>query len=265
MTDLHCERRCAESIARLAGNHIRRECAQQVDVSLKAPNDLVTNVDRSTERLITTLIRESFPDDLISGEEYGESVAEGRSESDRCWLIDPIDGTLNFSQGIPLFCVSIGFQIDGRTVVSAIYDPMRDELFSAAENDGAHLNGHPLQVSSVDEIATSVLVTGFPLENTDHFRWTIEQFGLLTRHCRGIRRLGSAAIDLAYVAAGRMEGFWEYDLKPWDTAGGYLLVTEAGGEVTRIDGNPFSVHDSSIAASNGHIHDEFLASLQSVM
>ncbi len=264
MTDLHQERRCAESIARLAGNHIRRECNQQVDVSFKAPNDLVTNVDRSTERLITEHIQQAFPDDLISGEEYGQQIPEGPSENDRCWLIDPIDGTLNFSQGIPLFCVSIGFQIAGQTVVAAIYDPMRDELFSAAKGDGAHLDGQPLKTSSLDDISASVLVTGFPLGDTQHFQWTMEQFDLLTRTCRGIRRLGSAAIDLAYVAAGRMEGFWEYDLKPWDTAAGYLLVSEAGGQVTTIDGAPFSVHDSSVAASNGNLHGDFLRLLQSV-
>lgn len=264
MTSFYPELRCAESVARLAGAHILRERSRQVDVSLKAPHDVVTNVDRSTERLIVDRLHETFPADAISGEEYGESDVAADSDGSRIWVVDPIDGTLNFAHGIPLYCVSIGLQVQGSTVVAAIYDPNRDELFSAVRGEGAHCNGEPLSVSPVEELATSVLVTGFPLHDTVAFQWTLDQFELLTRNTRGIRRLGSAALDLAYVAAGRMEAFWEYGLKPWDTAAGYLLVTEAGGEVTGIDGSDYHIEDRSIATSNGHIHGELLEALQSV-
>ena len=264
MTQLSSERRTAEAIARLAGRHILRERAERLDVSLKAPDDVVTNVDKSTERLIVDRLRDAFPDDTIAGEEFGESHRADNTDGDRTWLIDPIDGTLNFSHGIPLFCVSIALQVDGETVVAVIYDPNRDEMFSASQNGGAHLDGVPISVSSLDDASAAVLVTGFPLKRSAPFEATLDQFELLTRTCRGIRRLGSAAIDLAYVAAGRMEAFWEYSLKPWDTAAGILLVEEAGGQVTTVDGGPFDVHAPSILATNGVLHDELLELLQSV-
>lgn len=264
MTTLEHERRCAESIARLAGRHILRERSRNLDISLKGTNDLVTNVDRSTERLIVDHLHRAFPDDQIRGEEFGESEHSHQPDIERTWHIDPIDGTLNFAQDIPLFCVSIGFQIDGRTEVAAIYDPSRDELFSAAKGQGAHLDGAPMSVSNVDELAPAILVTGFPRSSTPPFDWTLEQFNLLTRTCRGIRRLGSAALDLAYVAAGRLEGFWEYGLAPWDTAAGILLVTEAGGRVTNIEGDEFRIDAPSIAATNGYLHGDLLDRLQSV-
>ena len=263
MSELACELRCAQSIARLAGHHILRERSRQLEVSLKAPDDLVTNVDRSTEELIAEQLSSAFPDDALSGEEFGERTSKS-NEADRQWVIDPIDGTLNFTHGVPLYCVSIGLQIEGRTEVAVVYDPNRDELFSAVRGQGAHCNGQSLSVSPIDEVARSVLVTGFPLQATQAFEWTMAQFDLLTRRSRGIRRLGSAALDCAYVAAGRMEAFWEYGLKPWDTAAGYLLVTEAGGVVTTIEGEPFSIHDDSIVTTNGHIHGELLEFLQSV-
>ncbi len=264
MTDFYRERQCAESVARRAGHHVVRERARHLDISLKAPHDVVTNVDRSTEELIVEQISNAFPDDAISGEEYGEQERDSDESTDRRWVIDPIDGTLNFAHGVPLYCVSIGFEVAGKTEVGVIYDPNRDELFSAARGRGVHCNGEPLAVSTVDALATSVLVTGFPLGDTQAFEWTMDQFDLLTRGTRGIRRLGSAALDCAYVAAGRLEAFWEYGLKPWDTAAGYLMVTEAGGEVTTIEGGPFSIEDYSIAATNGHIHGELLEVLQSV-
>lgn len=262
---LQRERRCAEAVARLAGQHIQRERSLGFDISLKAPDDLVTDVDRTTERLIVDYLRSAFPEDRISGEEFGHDQGSNDGATHRTWFIDPIDGTLNFAHGIPLYCVSIALQIEGQTRVSAIYDPNRDELFSAAEGDGAHLNGRPLSVSTIDGLAPSVLVTGFPIGDTRAFEWTMKQFDILTRTCRGIRRLGSAALDLAYVAAGRLEAFWEYGLKPWDTAGGILLVTEAGGRVTTIDGRAFRVDSSSIAASNDQLHQELLEILQSVV
>ncbi len=262
MTAFSAERQAAEAIARHAGHHILEERRRQLDISLKAHNDLVTNVDRSAEKLIVRLIGDAFGDDQIVGEEFGTSQSS-REGSSRQWLIDPIDGTLNFAHGIPSYCVSIAFQQDDHTQACAIYDPNRDELFSAARGGGAHLNASPIEVSPLDDLAASVLVTGFPLGDTPAFEATMRQFNALTRACRGIRRLGSAAIDLAYVAAGRLDAFWEYSLKPWDTAAGYLLVEEAGGTVTQITDDPFQIDSPSIVASNSGVHADLLDVLQS--
>ncbi|RAL21545.1 inositol monophosphatase [Lujinxingia litoralis] len=260
----HQELRVAESIARQAGLHVLRERARHMEVSIKAPNDLVTNVDRSSEQLITAAIREHFPGDAILGEEYGVTPGEDASQNtgSRRWLIDPIDGTANFAMGIPLYCVSIALQVDGQTVVGVIYEPNRDELFSARRGMPALLNGEPIDVSSCDRVANAVLVTGFPSGRGEVFERAIEQFVHLTRSSRGVRRLGSAAIDLAYVACGRIDAFWEYGLSPWDTGAGYLLVECAGGKITDIEGAPYHVDGPSILASNGALHHELQNALR---
>ena len=263
MSHLTPELRAAEAIARTAGLHILRESQRELEISTKGKNDLVTNVDRSTERLIIELLGRSFPNDAVLGEESGHS-SQGATTSRR-WIIDPIDGTINFAHGIPLFCVSIGFAVDGVSQVGVIYDPSRDELFSAARGQGAHLNGSPIEVSDVDRLADAMLVTGFPLESSPTFEATLTQFEILTRQARSIRRLGSAAIDLAYVAAGRLDAFWEYGLKPWDTAAGYLLVNEAGGRVTDLGGDSFSVASPSLLASNRYVHEELLQAIASTL
>lgn len=257
------ELQSAKSIARQAGKHILRERGRHMEILLKAPNDLVTNVDRSTEELIINELRRAYPGDQIVGEEYGESV-QGAAQSERRWIIDPIDGTINFAMGLPLFCVSIGFQVAGKSVAGAIYDPVGDELFSAALGQGAHLNGLPISVSECETLDTSVLVTGFPRARTEEFEATARQFIELTRTCRGVRRLGSAALDLAYVASGRLDGFWEYGLNPWDTAAGYLLVNEAGGKITDLSGAPFAIDAPNILATNKNIHDELLTKLNTM-
>ena len=259
----HHELRVAESIARQAGRHILRERAKNMEVSLKAPNDLVTNVDRSTERLITAAIREHFPDDDILGEEYGDHQGDSpASGARRRWLIDPIDGTVNFTMGIPLYCVSIALQVDGHTVVGVIYEPNRDELFGAREGQPATLNGAPIHVSDCPMVANAVLVTGFPSGRGEEFEQALEQFINLTRTSRGVRRLGSAAIDLAYVACGRIDAFWEFGLSPWDTGAGYLIVAQAGGRVSALDGSPYMVEGRSILASNGALHAELIEALK---
>lgn len=263
MNSFHRELHSAQSIARRAGKHILRERDRHMEIHLKAPNDLVTNIDRSTEELIIDELRRAYPDDQILGEEFGESAPDA-AQSKRQWIIDPIDGTVNFTKGIPLYCVSIGLQIDGHTVVAAIYDPLRDELFSAARGQGAHLNGRPISVSDCAEIATAVLVTGFPRLRSKEFESTARQFIELTRTCRGVRRLGSAALDLAYVASGRLDGFWEYGLKPWDTAAGCLLVTEAGGTITDLSGTSFTVLAPNVLATNGMIHEELIEKLEAM-
>ncbi|MFU8802903.1 MAG: inositol monophosphatase family protein [Bradymonadaceae bacterium] len=254
MTDYLTELRCAEALAREAGKQIIVGSRQGFQVDLKAKNDLVTNVDRSIERFLTAEFGKLFPEDTIFGEEYGSSD-EDEEISRRVWLIDPIDGTTNFAMGIPLCCVSIALQVDGHSVLGVIYEPWRDELFSALRGGGATLDGLSIQVSGQPNVADSVLVTGFPAQRTDDFERTLEQFAAAMQQSRGVRRLGSAAIDLAYVAAGRLDGFWEYGLSPWDTAAGYLLVEEAGGQVTNLDNQAFSVQGESILATNGGIHE----------
>jgi myo-inositol-1(or 4)-monophosphatase len=247
----------AEAIARRAGQHILREREVQLRVSLKGPRDLVTNVDRSTERLIKDLLQATFPDDAILGEEYGHhQKSDGPTR--RRWLIDPIDGTQNFAHGVPLFCVSIALEVGDASVIGVIYDPCRDELFSACKGAGTWINGAIARVSECEELASSLLVTGFPTRQDQAFEITLRQFDRLTRTGQGIRRLGSAALDLAYVATGRLEAFWEYGLNPWDTGAGYLMVEEAGGEVTDVDGNAFRVSAPSILATNGCLHRPLL-------
>lgn len=253
MTAYLKELRCAEALARSAGKQMIVEGRKGLDVDLKAKNDLVTNVDRSIERFLVHELAELFPDHAIFGEEFGSSGATEMPGSRR-WLIDPIDGTTNYAMGIPICCVSIALQVDDQSVLGVIYDPWRDELFSALKGGGAFLDGYPIKVSQQDELADAVLVTGFPAQRTQNFEHTLKQFALVMRRTRGVRRLGSAALDLAYVAAGRLDGFWEYDLSPWDTAAGYLLVEEARGRATDLDLGSFNAHQTSILATNAKLH-----------
>lgn len=251
MSEYDRERCSAESLARAAGRRIERKRRGGFDVEMKGTNDPVTDIDVAIEEFIFGELEALFPDDAIVGEETEETAGRG----ERTWLVDPIDGTLNFSRGLPMYCVSIALQVDGHSVVGVIYDPSRDELFSAAEGAGAALDGSPLAVSEVAEIGESLLVTGFPRSLAEAEVDNIRQFAELTRASRGVRRLGSAALDLAYVAAGRLDGFWEYYLNPWDTAAGYLIVEEAGGVVTDASGEPFTAHEPSVLATNPDLHE----------
>jgi myo-inositol-1(or 4)-monophosphatase len=260
MSSLLVEQRCAEAIAREAGRRMIVGQKEGFDIDTKGVNDVVTNIDREVEQFIVGELGEMFPDDLILGEEFGEQEEEDvTSGSDlRHWYVDPIDGTLNFSHGIPISCVSIALQIDGQSMVGVVYDPYRDEMFSARRGHGARLNGEPMRVSAEDSVSDSLLVTGFPPGTGDQLEANLKAFAELTRRSRGIRRLGSAALDLAFVAAGRLDGFWEFGLNPWDTAAGYLLVEEAGGRVTQIAAEPFDIFDPSILATNGRIHGDII-------
>lgn len=258
MAEFSNERRVAESLARTAGKRMARERRGGFSVELKDQNDPVTDIDRSVEEFLVSELEDHFPDDTVIGEEFGAD----RAREGRVWYVDPIDGTLNFSRGLPMYCVSIGFQIDAATKAAAIYDPSRDELFSAALDDGAELNGSPMHVSDVDGIEDALLVTGFPRSLDDSEVDNIVNFARLTRASQGVRRLGSVALDLAYVAAGRLDGFWEYYLNPWDTAAGYLLVREAGGRVSDVHGDPFSAHEPSLLATNSSLHDEIIERLE---
>lgn len=219
--------------------------------------DLVTEMDVASETLIKEAIAKAYPDHAFLGEESG---ATAPAASGYRWVVDPLDGTTNYAHGLPIYCVSIGLELDGRPVLGVIYAPSLGELYCAEQGGGATLNGKPIGVSTTNEVAKSVLVTGFPYDvriksaNLAHFNSFIHQ-------AQAVRRLGSAAIDLAWVAAGRFDGFWEPRLAAWDMCAGYVIVTEAGGRVTGYDGRPFSIYDREILATNGRIHDEMMGIL----
>ena len=218
-------------------------------------NNLVTEADHASEKVIIEVIRESFPGHSILSEEVGAIT----QESEFKWIIDPIDGTVNFANGIPLCCVSIAVEKDGKMVLGAVYNPFMNEFFVAEKGQGATLNDKKISVSAKTEVLKSCLVTGFPYTYLDHPNGPLEVFSRLIRQGVPVRRLGSAAIDLCWVAAGRFDGFYEHKLAAWDSAAGFLLVEEAGGRVTDYDGNHYSPYQPHILATNGKIHDELLA------
>jgi len=252
----------ASAIAREAGARLREFFAQGVVTEYKGDVDLVTVADRTAEKLIRQRLAEAFPEHGI----YGEEGTRDRLDGEFRWYVDPLDGTTNFAHGLPQFCVSMGLEKrpkgiapdeDGAMVAAIIYDPLRDELFVAERGRGAQLNGRPMRVSHTRELAESLLATGFPSRKR-HESPNIHFYQELTMRSHGVRRAGSAALDLAYVAAGRLDAFWEFNLNPWDTAAGYLLVEEAGGQMTDFSGKPFRLDSREILASNGLIHAELI-------
>jgi len=226
-----------------------------VRVEKKGAIDLVTEVDLQVERMFRALVAERFPDHDVLGEELGGEATGARHR----WVFDPLDGTTNFAHGVPIFCASLALEIDGEAAVGAIYDPNRRELFTAERGVGAWLNGQPLHVSAAATVLESILVTGFPYTVHDDPEPLLQMFGRMLKRARAVRRLGSAAIDLCWVAAGRMEAFWEAQLNAWDTRAGALIVEEAGGRVTGMDGALWVPANGHILASNGHVHDELLS------
>ncbi|HEY8532008.1 MAG TPA: inositol monophosphatase family protein [Limnochorda sp.] len=239
-------------LAREAGEILRERYGRAHRVEHKGPTDVVTEADRLSEAHILSRIRERYPDHDILSEESG---LQSRSGSVR-WIVDPLDGTANFAHGLPLFSVSIALEVDGALVAGAVYDPVRDELYSAARGRGAFLNGEPLRVSAVASLQDALLVTGFPHDlSDDPAENNLAYFAAFARRTQGVRRLGSAALDLAYVAAGRFDGFWELRINAWDIAAGALLVEEAGGRLSRVDGSPFRVDGGQILATNGRLHE----------
>lgn len=244
--------------AREAGAFLKESVGKVRSVETKKGEErnLVSEIDRRSEQMIIGSIRKRYPAHGILAEESG-----GSGSSEYVWVIDPLDGTTNFLHGLPIFCVTIGVQYRGAIVAGVVYDPNTDELFSAELGSGAFLNGTRIHVSGAADLIHSLLVTGFPYDiaqNPDH---AVEHFVHFLMRARGIRRLGSAAIDLAYVAAGRFDGFWEVNLNPWDMAAGVLLVREAGGIVTGFGGEPHTIMKKQIAASNGMIHAAMLSVL----
>jgi len=223
----------------------------------KGTIDLVTEVDVEVERMFRALVSERFPDHRILAEEFGEG-SEGQADSPFCWIFDPIDGTTNYAHGLPIFCSALALEIDGRVDVAAIYDPTRRELFTAERGEGARLNGVPMSVSEADTLIDAMLCTGFPYNVHTMVDEIVGLFAEFVGHARAVRRLGSAAIDLCYVAAGRLDGFWERLLSPWDIAAGALIVEESGGTVTALDGTPFNARAGEVLASNGRIHQPML-------
>jgi myo-inositol-1(or 4)-monophosphatase len=230
----------------------------RIRIDKKGVIDLVTEVDIAVERMFRALIAERFPGHDVLAEEITVPAA---SAGRYCWVFDPLDGTTNFAHGLPIFCASLALEVDGRTEVAAIYDPCRRELFTAERGGGAYLNGAPLRVSGVSTLVDALLVTGFPYDVHTSADEIVGLFEAFIRKAQAVRRLGSAALDLCYVAAGRMDGFWEQRLKPWDVAAGALIVDEAGGRTTGLDGSAFSVRAGHVLASNGAVHEEMLATV----
>jgi len=226
-------------------------------VDKKGEIDLVTEVDLECERMARALLAERFPDHDILAEELG-ATGSARRSSYR-WVFDPLDGTTNYAHGLPIFCSSLALEIDGRAVVGAIYDPTRKELFTAERGMGARANGERLAVSHTANLIDALLVTGFPYDVHKRAGDLVALFGAFLSRARAVRRLGSAAIDLCYVAAGRLDGFWEQHLKPWDVSAGALILEEAGGRITGMDGRPFDAGAGHLVASNGAVHDQMLA------
>jgi myo-inositol-1(or 4)-monophosphatase len=225
-------------------------------ISKKGAIDLVTEADVAVETMFRKLIAERFPDHTILAEEFGQDN-ETRHAS-HCWVFDPIDGTNNYAHGLPIFCSSLALEIDGQGVVGAIFDPTRKELFVAERGGGAFLNGQRIEVSGASTLVESMLVTGFPYDIHKRIPEIVGLFGEFVGKARAVRRLGSAALDLCYVAAGRMDAYREQDLKPWDIAAGAEIVEEAGGKVTDFSGTPFSSRRHQLLATNGKIHADML-------
>jgi myo-inositol-1(or 4)-monophosphatase len=250
----------AERIARAAGEIQRARYETVLDVRTKSASiDLVTEVDHACEKLIVDAIRAERPRDAILAE---EGSGEDRPDAEWRWVIDPLDGTMNYAHGYPRFCVSIGIQREGRSEIGVVYDPLLDELFQARRGKGATRNGKKLSVSKVDSLGRALLATGFAYDVHQSFDDNVDHFARFVKRARGLRRDGSAALDLCYVAAGRFDGFWELKLKPWDVAAGGLIVEEAGGRTSDFSGNPSKGDGRETLASNGLVHEQMLALLQ---
>jgi myo-inositol-1(or 4)-monophosphatase len=263
-----------------AGAVMRQNYQKPHEITMKGAIDPVTETDFQCQEIILAMIRQAFPDHgFLAEEKGGEGIVEPPPpaaadhahpglawEADplrpTCrWIIDPLDGTVNFAHGFPMFCVSIALETDGVLDYGVIYDPLRDELFEARKGAGASLNGQPIRVSRTAHLSRALIATGFPYDIRERVPETLARLGRMLAHTQGVRRGGSAALDLCYVACGRLDGFYEENLKPWDTAAGLIIVTEAGGKITTFDGRDYDIYSPNILASNGVLHSKLLSCL----
>lgn len=248
-----------EQMARAAGEILRAGFGKVHQIDRKGVIDLVTEVDRESEAYLLTEIEKNFPDSQAVGEEGGRLSGSG----DGKWYIDPIDGTTNYTHGLPIFAVSIAYEKASELILGVVYNPIQEELYSAERERGAQLNGQVLQVKTVADVADSLLVTGFPYDIRTNLDNNLAEYERFSKRSHGVRRLGAAALDLCYVAAGRFDGYWEKGVKSWDVAAGALIVQEAGGKVTNIDGGPdFMSKPQSVLAANKALHAEMLKVLR---
>ena len=244
--------------ARRAGNVIVRgqQRLDEVNYEAKGPHDYVSQVDWDAESIIADTLNTAYPHHQIVAEESGTT-----GESDHVWIIDPLDGTLNFLHAYPQFAVSIALTIQGRLEVAVVFDPMRDELFTASRGAGAQLNGHRIRVANRKRLDKALLATGFPVRQPTELRTQLSIFGDMLKHCADVRRAGAAALDLAHVACGRLDGFWEFGLKPWDVAAGSLLIQESGGLVGDPDGGESHLESGDIVTANPKLFRQILVRL----
>ncbi|MHB8138175.1 MAG: inositol monophosphatase family protein [Smithellaceae bacterium] len=248
----------AQNLARQAGELLAEKLTKENRVYYKGCIDLVTEADKMSEELILREISRRYPEHGILSE---ESAAKNEQAALR-WIIDPLDGTTNYAHGFPFFCVSIALEEEGEVVLGVIYDPIRDELYTAERQGGAYCNGRKLLVSSVNDLSRSLLATGFPYDIRVSKDNNLGFFCAMAVKAQAIRRPGAAALDLAYLAAGRLDGFWELKLKPWDTAAGCLMVTEAGGIISDMEGKMWNLFSPNLVASNGLIHEQMMSVLR---
>lgn len=247
------------AISKEAGEVVREGFNKNLKIEFKSnESDLVTNIDKASEKLITDFVKKKYPSHGILAEEGG-NIKEG---TEYIWIIDPLDGTVNFAHGLPIFSISIGIQKNRKTIAGVVYDIAQDILYSAENGGGAFANDEKIKVSDNSNLAHSILVTGFPYNIHQNPFNALEKFVSLTRKARGIRRLGSAAIDFCYVARGVFDGFWEVYLNPWDICAGKFILEEAGGNVTNFNGEQIGVDSKQILASNGKIHNDMLQILK---
>jgi myo-inositol-1(or 4)-monophosphatase len=243
----------AIAAAEAAGEVLRNGFGQHQEIKFKGEVDLVTKADENAEQAIKQVLQKTFPNYGMLAEEGGELKGEGNVR----WIVDPLDGTTNFAHGLPLFCTSIALERDGEVVLGVVYDPMANETYTAERGGGATLNGEPIVVSDTDDPIRALLATGFPYDR-DEVPAALELFGRFAVHTQGMRRLGSAALDLCYVAAGRLDGYYERGVKTWDIAAGTLILREAGGKVTNYSGHELDLELGEVVASNGLLHADLL-------
>ena len=257
-TDQRIFRDTAIKAAKAGGKVLRGLFAKEIRIEYKGERNLVTEADRAAEAIVIRTLRKQFPDHRFLAEEGGAQDSAGSVGSFHKWIIDPLDGTTNFAHSYPTFCVSIGLEIRGEIALGVVYDPLREEMFLAEEGRGATLNGRPIHVSKTEKLKASLLVTGFAYDVREDLTNNLDHFTHVSLRAQGVRRTGSAALDLCYVACGRFDGFWEMKLAPWDTAAAFLIATEAGATVTDFNNRPYNIYLKEILATNGRIHREMV-------